>query len=382
MGEIVIPRDSPLKIPMIMRAHWNAKEPFHLIGEPSTVKSALIKQTAKQISIEEGGREFVEWSKTSIGNKYKIAEDPSKYFVFEDLRASETDIGELRLQEMHKDQDYITYKYSLIFKVLSNPNAKGVLFFDEMNLAPNMIKAQFYKVYNDRSIGDIPLSDNVLICSAGNESSQVRDIVPDSVALTTRRGNYFINSLTSEEFVAYGYETNMHNSIIGYLSFAPQDVHNLNYDMPDPIGQPCARTWEKLSNIRNKNVNLTMTELSTLARGIVGPSTSTKFIAYAKIEEGLKLQDIIKDPKRAASIKELQIQYAIVTGLIGAFKQGDESIFPVACKVSIYIKEEIGVYMLRMIKQITQETKFKKLALEKYAKDFDESYKKFGDLLK
>ena len=236
MQEITIPRISPLSIPMVMKAHWNAKEPFHLVGEPSTVKSALIKQTANLISTEEGeDRTFIEWSKISLKEKEEVYANPENYFIFEDLRATETDIGELRLQNMNNEQDYITYKYSLIFRTLSNKNAKGVLFFDEMNLALNMIKAQFYKVYNDRSIGDIPLSDNVLICSAGNESSQVRDVVQDSVALTTRRANYFVSPLTAKEFVAYALEVGMHKSVIGYLSFAPEDVHKLKYDISDPI---------------------------------------------------------------------------------------------------------------------------------------------------
>src|SRR3990170_2528298 len=107
MTEISIPRESPLHIPKLMKAHWTAKEPFHLVGEPSTVKSALIKQTAKEICSEDPEqREFVEWSRVTIEKKKEILSEPKNYFIFEDLRASETDIGELRLQDMHKDQSY------------------------------------------------------------------------------------------------------------------------------------------------------------------------------------------------------------------------------------------------------------------------------------
>lgn len=383
MAQITIPRDSPLRIKTIMRLHWKAKEPFHLVGEPSTVKSALIKATSKEIcSEEEDNREFVEWSRISVDKKKQVLEDPSKYYIFEDLRASETDIGELRLQEMNNQDNYITYKYNLLFKVLSNDKAKGVLFFDEMNLANNMIKAQFYKVYNDRSIGDMPISDNVLVCSAGNESSQVRDVVQDSVALTTRRGNYFINPLTSEEFVEYGLSTNIHTSIIGYLSFAPQDVHDLKYDLPDPIGQPCARTWEKLSNIRNNNTTMTLDEISLIARGLIGPSIATKYVSYVKLEKSIKLEDVIKDPTVAKGIKEIQIVYAVVTGLLAKLKQGEHNMFPVMCKVSLNIKEEIAVYMMRLAKQMLGETQMRKYAFEKYPKEFDLCFKKYGDLLR
>jgi len=383
MTAITIPRESPLIIPDIMKAHWKSKEPFHLIGEPSTVKSALVKQTAEEISVEENdGREFVEWSKLTLSKKEEVNKNPEKYFIFEDLRASETDIGELRLQNINNGEKYITYKYNLLFDTYSKPDSKGVLFFDEMNLASNMIKAQFYKVYNDRSIGDLPISDEILICSAGNESSQVRDVVQDSVALTTRRGNYFIDPLTSEEFISYGIKTGINNSILGYLAFSPQDVHLLDYNLTDSIGQPCVRTWEKLSNILNSNDDLDISIKSVISRGLIGPAISTKFTSFMKLEKSIKLEDVIKNPDIIKDVKELQVVYAIVTGLLSKFKQGDEKLFGVVCKVAINIKEEIGVYILRMIKNIISINRFRKLALEgDYKEDFDKCYKKFGDLL-
>jgi len=383
MAEITIPRESPLKIPEIMRAHWKAKEPFHIVGEPSTVKSAFIEQTANEICKEEKEeREFILWSKTRMDKKMEILKEPKKYFIFEDLRAGETDIGELRLQDMKTDQEYITYKYSLVFQVLSHPESKGVLFFDEMNLAPNMIKAQFYKVYNDRAIGDIPISDHVLIISAGNESSQVRDVVQDSVALTTRRANYFINPLSSEEFIAYGIKTRIDESIVGYLSFCPQDVQILKFDMVDPIGQPCVRTWEKFSNILVNNPELSLTDRSIIARGYLGPGVSTKYISYFKSGLNINLDDIIKNPEKVKNIKETQILYTVISGVISRFVKGQDSLFGAVCKISVNIREELGVYMMRLVKQ-NNVNKFRKMATDsKYEKEFELCVAKYGDLLK
>jgi hypothetical protein len=394
MENDMIIRESPLRIKTIMKAHWKAKEPFHLSAEPSTVKSAMIFQTSKEICQEENEslkqeREFIEWSKCSIAKKYEIMEKPENYFLFEDLRASETDIGELRLQEMHKDKDYITYKYNLLFKVLSNENSKGVLFFDEMNLANNMIKAQFYKVYNDRSIGDMPISNNVLVCSAGNESSQVSDVTQDSVALVTRRGNYFIRPLSSEEFVDYALDTGINQSIIGYLSFAPSDTHSLRYDMTDPMGQPCVRTWEKLSNILNSNNDLELEEKRILSRGLIGQETASKFSAFLEMEDAIKLQDVIDKPEIINDVNEIQIQYAVMAGLLNKFKEGEEYLFPKICMVSYYFrKEECGAYLMGMVKKIcdpdlkNKTSKFRKLALEKYPDEFQKCYEKYGDLLR
>jgi len=388
MKEDMIIRESPLKIKTIMKAHWKAKEPFHLSAEPSTVKSAMILLTAKEINIDENdNREFIEWSKCDIKKKYEILENPNNYFIFEDLRASETDIGELRLQDMNKENDYITYKYNLLFKVLSNQYSKGVLFFDEMNLANNMIKAQFYKVYNDRSIGDMPISKDILVCSAGNESSQVYDVVQDSVALTTRRGNYFIRPLSSDEFIEYGLKTGINKSIIGYISFAPSDVHGLRYDITESQGQPCVRTWEKLSNILNNNEDLSLDEKRLLSRGLIGQETASKFSGFIELENSIKLQDVIDKPELVKDIKEIQIQYAIMAGLLGKYNEIGDKLFPTMCKVSVnFIKEECGVYLMSTLKNLVntdvKKLNFRKLALEKYPDEFNVCYNKYGDLLR
>ncbi|GAH45118.1 unnamed protein product, partial [marine sediment metagenome] len=106
MGKVdTVVRFSPLQIPRILRAHWNAdpKEPVHFIGEPSTVKSAGVFQESCAIA-KDVGREFLDWNKTNMVGKKCVLAEPEKFFVFADLRASETDIGELRLQDMKREE--------------------------------------------------------------------------------------------------------------------------------------------------------------------------------------------------------------------------------------------------------------------------------------
>ena len=214
-------RYSPKDIPDIVRAHWNAnpKEPAHFIGEPSTVKSASVLMESKRLAID-SGRTFLEWNRANLQKKGEVLENPQRYFIYADLRASETDIGELRLQDMKASQSYITFKYNILFEAMSHPEAVGVLFFDEMNLAPNMIKAQFYKIINDRAVGDIPIADGILCLSAGNEAEHARGVTEDPVPLVLRRGNYFIRPLTSDEFAEYAASSAHHQWILGSGLFA------------------------------------------------------------------------------------------------------------------------------------------------------------------
>lgn len=352
-----IVRYSPLEMLTIIKAHWHAtpKVPANFIAEPSTVKSEGALQSARDIAADEK-RQFCEWNRLSIEGKREIVNNPSKHFVFADLRASETDIGELRLQDMKNGEEYITFKYNILFQALSNPTAMGILFFDEMNLAPNMIKAQFYKIINDRAVGDIPLSDNVLCLSAGNESEHSRGVTEDPVPLVLRRGNYFLRPLTPEEYTDYAVQSGHHNYIIGYLGFQPNDTHLIKYDLPDSVGQPCPRTWTKLSSILKANKSLTPKEIEVIATGMVGQGVAKKFTAFVKSAKKVNLDELIKNPELIkqyeSNTEELSLVYAIISGIVERFRDDRTVIRPAFEMALHFVRPEFGAYLLRSIKNV------------------------------
>ncbi len=352
-------RYSPLDIPKIVKAHFNAnpKEPVHFIGEPSTVKSASVFQEAKRLA-EGKGKEFFEWNRATLVEKKRIMDDPSKHFIFADLRASETDIGELRLQDLKADESFITFKYNILFEAMSKPSAEGILFFDEMNLAPNMIKAQFYKIINDRAVGDIPIADGILCISAGNESEHARGVTEDPVPLVLRRGNYFIRPLTPEEYTDYAVANSHHEWVIGYLGFQPGDVHKVEYELPDSVGQPCARTWSKMSNILKNNASMDVKDVEMIATGLIGQGIARKFGAYVRSAKSINLSEIINKPELIKNYEkddELSLLYAIISGVVEKFRDNKSVIIP-AFKMSLHLKKvEFGAYLLRSLKNVDKK---------------------------
>jgi len=321
------------------------------------VKSAGVYQEAKAIA-KSKEKMFFEWNRATLAEKQAVMENPSEHFIFADLRASETDIGELRLQDMKAGQSFITFKYNILFEALSHKQAQGILFFDEMNLAPNMIKAQFYKIINDRAVGDIPIADGVLCISAGNESEHARGVTEDPVPLVLRRGNYFVRPLTPEEYTDYAVRTEHHEWIIGYLGFQPADVHKVNYELPDSVGQPCARTWTKLSNILKHNTDMKVEDVEMVATGLIGQGVARKFGAYVKSAKSINLSEIIANPKKIKQYEdaeELSLLYAIISGVVEKFRT-DKKIISPAFEMSLHLKKiEFGSYLLRSLKNIDKK---------------------------
>lgn len=346
-------RWSPLQIPGIIKAHYRAMVPANFIAEPSTVKSEGVLSAAKQLA-KELGREFVDWNRAPLSRKQELATNPGTVFIFADVRASETDIGELRLQDLKTDKNYITFKYNVLFEALSNPEAKGILFFDEMNLAPNMIKAQFYKIINDKAVGDIPISDGVLCVSAGNEAEHSRGVTEDPVPLVLRRGNYFLRPLNDEEYLDYATgEGDVHQYIVGYLGFAPGDVHKVEYDLPDGVGQACPRTWKRLSDILKANQGLGTDEILVFATGLVGPAAATKFVAFVKTARDVNIDSIIAKPadiNKFDNDKDLSMMYALISGVVDRYKN-DKKVLRPAVEMAIAVRRpEFGAFLLRSVK--------------------------------
>lgn len=383
-------RESPKAIRKFVRYHWksNPKEAMHLVGEPSTVKSTFVLWEARDIASDEG-REFLEWNRAGYAAKCDALEHPGKYFVFADLRAAETDVGEQRLQDMQNGKPYITYKYNMVFEVMSKAEAQGILFLDELNNAPNMTKMQFYKLINDRAIGDLPLSDGILVISAGNETEHAVGVTEDPVPLVLRRANYFIRPPTAEEFVDYAVQAGLHQWITGYVALAPQDVHNVKYDLVNPVGQPCSRTWTKLSNVLNANESMQMGKLGTEDAGIRAVSyaylgaVGEKFCAYVETAKKVNIDQIIANPKLVKELKdELSLLYAVTTGVIEKYRTGTgkrkDEVIDAALEISLLIREEMGVFMMRQVKSLDASTWSKKVVSHpKFKSEFTKKYSKY-----
>ena len=390
-------RISPLMIGPIVKVHYlQGCEPCHFTAEPSTVKSVGVYNAAKSIAESLPDRKFLNWNRCSMSTKEEAVENPHKYFIFADIRASETDIGELRLQDLQNGKEYISFKYNILFQALSDERARGIIFFDEMNLAPNMIKAQFYKIINDRSVGDIPISREVLCCSAGNEAEHARGVTEDPVPLVLRRANYFVRPLSLPEWERFAISEGYNQYVVGFTClFQSKFIHHIQYDLPDGVGQPCPRTWTKLNKIQTKemvtelmNYNEKDDEapkpmLEIISTGLLGQEVASQYCAYVKTAQSIDLDAVIKDPKKIRAYEEgnLSLYYAIVSALVDRYRSDKNNMLkPIILIANEMRKTELGTFLVRNVKTIDKNA-FMKIGLmkvdPKVIDDFAKRYSKY-----
>lgn len=120
---------------MIVRQHFNRGVAVDIKGAVGIGKSFVVKEEAKLIS-EELKLDFVEWNEISLEEKQSLLdkEKAEKSFIFADIRLSQC--GPEDLKGLPKlEGSHVDWLPDLLIRVISNTNIKGVLFFDEMNLA-------------------------------------------------------------------------------------------------------------------------------------------------------------------------------------------------------------------------------------------------------
>ena len=388
-------RISPLMIEPVTKCHYvQGCEPCHFVAEPSTVKSVGVYNAAKAIAETMPDRKFLNWNRCGFSTKEDAVENPHKYFIFADIRASETDIGELRLQDLQNGREYITFKYNILFKALSDERAKGILFFDEMNLAPNMIKAQFYKIINDRAVGDIPISTSVLCVSAGNEAEHARGVTEDPVPLVLRRANYFVRPLIDDEWSDFAIRSEYNKYIVGFTKFQPKFVHNIQYDLPAGVGQPCPRTWTKLNTLQTPEMERELMNwnpkesehqplLKIISTGLLGQEVAAQYCAYVQAAKDINLEEIIKEPKRIRKYEQgnLSLYWAIVSALVDKYRHNkNDMLKPIILIANEIERKELGTFLVRSVKNIDKNA-FMKIGLMKVDPDvineFAKRYSKY-----
>jgi hypothetical protein len=229
-----------------------------------------------------------------------------------------------------------------------------------------MTKAQFYKLVNDHCIGDLPLSKSVLIVSAGNEAEHARNTTEDPVPLVLRRANYFIRPLTSEEWLDYANKSGHHEFVTGFIAFRNNLVHSIRYDLPDGVGQPCPRTWSKLSNTLKANGMLSDNDISMLANGFVGQAAACEFMAYVKSAKKVDINSILARPALIKQYEgdDLSLQYAIIQGIVERWRS-DKKVLGQAMLVGLEMtRVSMGAHLLRQLKNVDKD-KFMASAVDK-----------------
>ena len=279
-----------------------------------------------------------EWGTFGIGKSYatkeiakKIAkrlklnysEDKDDYnkedtFVMRTIPIHQWDVSELKgLPFPNKDHTKTTFLQTDELPT----SGQGIIFFDELPLAPPMVQANTYQIIQDRQLGNYKVPPGYLIIAAGNFAEDRAHNFDMSMPLRNRFSHVALRIPTVEEWaLEFALKNNISNSIINFLKWREEFLHSYDPDMEDDtLAVATPRTWEFASKAI-EGIDNDLDFVRDLMGSNVGVPIAAEFTAWLELTKSYDIAQIFKTGKFDAPTAIDKI-YAFITAAIAYYKK-------------------------------------------------------------
>ncbi|OYD90908.1 ATPase [Nostoc sp. 'Peltigera membranacea cyanobiont' 210A] len=232
---------------------------------PSDLKAYLDNLIRKNLQIS-----TMIWGPPGIGKSSIVGQIAQEYDIdFVDVRLSQLAPTDLRGLPVAEDGISKWYPPEFLPR-----GGKGILFLDELNMAPPAMQGVAQQLILDRKVGSYVVPSGWFVWAAGNRKED-RAAVFDMPAPLANRFLHLEAQADFNSFKAYALEAGVHEQIIAFLSFRPTLLHKIDPQQP---AWPSPRSWEMASALHHAELDITPA---------VGVSTATEFHAFIQLYKTL-----------------------------------------------------------------------------------------------
>jgi MoxR-like ATPase len=183
-------------------------------------------------------------------------------------------------------------------------SGQGILFLDEINMAPPTMQGMAQQLILDRQVGSYQVPDGWFIWAAGNRKEDRASVFD----MPTPLANRFLHLQVEpdfESFKAYALENHVHEQIIAFLSFRSTLLHKIDPQQPAWCSP---RSWVMASRLHQVGLEIAPA---------VGEAAATEFLAYVKLYQALPdlLAILAGEGDQIAFPEEPSARYATAIGL-------------------------------------------------------------------
>ena len=232
---------------------------------PSNLKAYLNSIVSKNLKIS-----TMIWGPPGIGKSSIVTQVARTHKMdFVDVRLSQ--LAPTDLRGLPVAEEGISKWYPPEFL----PRAgKGILFLDELNMAPPAMQGVAQQLILDRQVGSYIVPEGWYIWAAGNRKED-RATVFDMPAPLANRFLHLEVEPDFDSFKAYALATKVHEQIIAFLSFRTNLLHKLDPQQP---AWPSPRSWVMASQLHKAGLDIFPA---------VGRETASEFIAFIQLYQNL-----------------------------------------------------------------------------------------------
>ena len=272
---------------------------------PAQLKNYLNQLVSKNLKIS-----TMIWGTPGIGKSSIVSQVAKEHKIdFVDVRLSQLAPTDLRGLPVAKDNISTWYPPEFLPR-----KGLGILFLDELNMAPPAMQGVAQQLILDRQVGNYVVPEHWYVWAAGNRKE-------DSAAvfdMPTPLANRFLHLQVEpdfDSFKAYALFAEVHEQIIAFLSFRSTLLHKI-----DPLSPawPSPRSWVMASRLHEIGLDIIPA---------VGKGAAAEFSSYITLYDTLPALEPILDGKgyNTPFPDEPSVRYATTTGLTVRVDKADRA---------------------------------------------------------
>ncbi|WP_201383770.1 ATP-binding protein [Ktedonobacter sp. SOSP1-52] len=180
----------------------------------------------------------------------------------------------------------------------------GILFLDELNMAPPAMQGMAQQLILDRKVGSYTVPEGWFIWAAGNRKEDRASVFE----MPTPLANRFVHLVVEphfESFKTYAMAHELHERLLAFLSFRPGLLHRIDPQQP---AWPSPRSWMMASQLYHAELPIDP---------VIGQAAAAEFQAFCAIYNQFPdVASILKgNGQKIAFPKEPSLRYALTTAL-------------------------------------------------------------------
>lgn len=240
------------------------------------------------------------WGAPGIGKSSIVAQIARQHqFDFVDVRLSQLAPTDLRGLPVAEDGISKWYPPEFLPR-----QGKGILFLDELNMAPPVMQGMAQQLILDRRVGNYEVPEGWFVWAAGNRKEDRASVFDMPSPLANRFLHLHVEP-DFESFKAYALTANLHEQVLAFLSFRSSLLHKLDPHQP---AWPSPRSWEMASRLHCVGLEIAPA---------VGEGAAAEWVAYCQVYANLPdLDRIFQGVAQNLSFPtEPSVRYATTIGL-------------------------------------------------------------------
>ena len=254
------------------------------------------------------------WGAPGVGKSQIINQVGARHQIkVIDIRLSQMEPSDLRGIPF-REKNQVEWAIPSMLPNTQQHGSTGILFLDEITSAVPSVSAAAYQLILDRRLGDYRVPDGWAIFAAGNRQGD-RGVTYTMPAPLANRFSHFEVDLNLDDWVAWAYSAGIDERIIGFLRFRPELLFDFD-PAHNPVAFPTPRSWEFAHRALQKFMDHPLLLLGSL-QACVGDAAGIELKAFIDSLDQMPDLDAILRGEEVKSPKEIDLQYAVASALVG-----------------------------------------------------------------